>query len=376
MTVGRQQAEQARMRVLGGPDSGVVFVVTSNRVTIGRGEENDVILTDLKASRKHAELVLGTAGFIVRDLGSAHGILVNGKPQKQVPLKSGDKIGLGETVLEFISAEAGATRLMVVPPPQATSVVGTGTSGLTQFIQRPGAQPQGAPKPASSVLGVGGAAPATAGKGSSNFIEKNKKLIMILGVLMALAVMIPEVEKKQNAKRKKYVDPTMDTMQTVGLGPAPVDAATIKAADNHFKECFKEHRASNYLRAKGACDVALQVYPDHALARIYLNRIEKDMEWESIDHLTKARRDLEAARYKSALERLDAIKRLYAQNQSHRFYKEADRLSIGVEKCMKEITEFDKCLNDLRKDLGKDIDAMRKELKDQEKADRAKERRR
>ena len=88
MTVGKQQGELARFRVLGGPDSGVVYVITNARATIGRAEDNDVILSDIKASRKHAELTLVGGTAMIKDMGSSHGFVVNGVQQRQMQLKS------------------------------------------------------------------------------------------------------------------------------------------------------------------------------------------------------------------------------------------------------------------------------------------------
>ena len=48
-TVPRQNNEQSRFKVVKGPDYGSVFVITGQTATIGRGEENDVVISDLKA---------------------------------------------------------------------------------------------------------------------------------------------------------------------------------------------------------------------------------------------------------------------------------------------------------------------------------------
>ena len=53
--VARQAGELARFRVAKGPDRGSIFVLRDSRVTIGRGEDSDIMIGDLKASRFHAE---------------------------------------------------------------------------------------------------------------------------------------------------------------------------------------------------------------------------------------------------------------------------------------------------------------------------------
>jgi pSer/pThr/pTyr-binding forkhead associated (FHA) protein len=76
----KQVGERVRLKVVHGPDSGSLFVVTAPKFTIGRGEENDVVIGDLRASRRHAELVRQPNGmWHLTDLGSQNGVVWNGK---------------------------------------------------------------------------------------------------------------------------------------------------------------------------------------------------------------------------------------------------------------------------------------------------------
>lgn len=77
-------------------------VVLGDRILVlGRDEEADVNLDDKRASRKHCEIRLDGTEFIIRDLGSANGTFVNGQKVSEQPLKNGDRIQIGSTVLEF-----------------------------------------------------------------------------------------------------------------------------------------------------------------------------------------------------------------------------------------------------------------------------------
>lgn len=334
LTLPRQQGERARLRVLGGPDNGNVYVLSSPRVTIGRGEENDVVLSDLKTSRKHAELTLAAggsaAGNVLRDLGSSHGILVNGAPQKQAFLRSGDKIGLGETVIEFVSAEVGATRMFVAPPGRVAANVGTGTSGLTQFIPRPGMY-------ASAAKGGGLGANVV----KASFLEKNKKVLFALAGLMFLTALLPQVEQKQRAKKNAYVEPVELTAERAlgGLTPLQMDPAIIRRAEGYFKEGFREFRARNFIRARTQFETSLQIYPDHALSRIYLSSTNKAMEDEAKAHFNDAKRDEEANRVKMAFLHYDAVRRMFSRDQSNPLFKEADTRALELEKRVKD-SEF------------------------------------
>jgi pSer/pThr/pTyr-binding forkhead associated (FHA) protein len=327
MTVGKQQNELARFRVLGGPDNGVVFVMTGNRVSVGRGPENDIILTDIKASRRHFEVSFNMGIAVLRDAGSQHGVLINGAQQKQATLRTGDKVGIGETVLEFINNELGSTQMIVRPPMNTTSQVGTGTSGLTQFIQRPNSGTGSSLPPNSTVM-----------QKTPTFIERNKKFLLILGALMAIATLLPEVEQKQRKTKNKYLDPNQfDAERSISaLAPPVSDPNATKASDQYFKEGFREYRARNYLRAQVAFETALQVWPDHPLAKVYLDSTKKGMQDEATDHMKAAKRDEEAYRLKDAFMRYDSVKRLYAKDQSNPLYKEAEEQAATLEKKLKE----------------------------------------
>jgi adenylate cyclase len=69
--------------------------------TIGRTPDNQVVIPSREVSRKHAEVILGEAGHVLRDLGSPNGTFVNGKKITEQPLKDGDSITIAGVTLVF-----------------------------------------------------------------------------------------------------------------------------------------------------------------------------------------------------------------------------------------------------------------------------------
>jgi pSer/pThr/pTyr-binding forkhead associated (FHA) protein len=315
LTIPRQPGELARFRALSGPDQGIVFVCTVPTVNIGRGEENELVITDLKASRKHLEIFINNGQVMARDLNSTHGFFVNGIHQVKSILRSGDKVGLGETVLEFIGTEAGAAQLIVQVPVIDKKIYlqeGASSSAVTQMIKSPKSQ---------------------------TFLERNRNLMIILGGLMIVATLLPSVEEKQKIKSNKYLEPAEVEAGGRALSsylPRKTDAETKKNADLAFKEGFREYRAKNYMRALVGFETALQIDPDHALAKLYVNKTKQDMESEAKQEITDAKKDEEANRKPTALERYEAVKRLFAKDQSNPVYKEADTRSTELQKKLKE----------------------------------------
>ena len=68
--------------------------------TIGRNEACDIILADVQVSRRHCILQITSQGLRFRDLNSSNGSMVNGKKVKEGLLKVGDKLKVGNSLLE------------------------------------------------------------------------------------------------------------------------------------------------------------------------------------------------------------------------------------------------------------------------------------
>ncbi|MFO0907184.1 MAG: FHA domain-containing protein [Isosphaeraceae bacterium] len=113
----------ASLFVIQGADQGKRFELASTPISLGRDNSNPIRLHDTEVSRRHAELRRVDDSYRVVDLGSANGTFVNGQPiEQQSPLKSGDRLQLGQTVMLFtegssLSAEReGASRVSVMGP--------------------------------------------------------------------------------------------------------------------------------------------------------------------------------------------------------------------------------------------------------------------
>jgi hypothetical protein len=70
------------------------------KLLIGRDDACDVVLEDLSVSRRHAQLYFRAGSWIVQDLHSTNGILLNDAPIGRSELRPGDRLTLGcETLL-------------------------------------------------------------------------------------------------------------------------------------------------------------------------------------------------------------------------------------------------------------------------------------
>lgn len=74
------------------------------RAVIGRISGSEIEIQDPGASRRHAEIRRDGDEYLVVDLGSTNGTLLNDSPVSESTLEDGDRITIGRTVLEFRKA--------------------------------------------------------------------------------------------------------------------------------------------------------------------------------------------------------------------------------------------------------------------------------
>lgn len=82
------------------PDGQIISIVNQETL-IGRDHSAHVHLRDERVSRLHARIRTIGAGFLLEDLGSTNGTLLNGAPVDSEPLAEGDVISLGGLELQF-----------------------------------------------------------------------------------------------------------------------------------------------------------------------------------------------------------------------------------------------------------------------------------
>jgi hypothetical protein len=98
--------------------SGEVRRVTIERLPfrIGRAEGADLRIDSVEVSREHAEIIERNNMWLVRDLGSTNGTMVNGKPVQEMLLSDGDILRVAETELTFVASVASQFQRMVTQP--------------------------------------------------------------------------------------------------------------------------------------------------------------------------------------------------------------------------------------------------------------------
>lgn len=84
---------------------GRCYALSEPHTEIGRGAESGITLLSSAVSRRHARIVHGADGYVLEDQGSTNGSFLNDghEPVQRSPLRTGDRIKLGDAVLGFIA---------------------------------------------------------------------------------------------------------------------------------------------------------------------------------------------------------------------------------------------------------------------------------
>ncbi|MCK5849807.1 MAG: FHA domain-containing protein [Kiritimatiellae bacterium] len=77
-------------------------------ITIGRDKNADITLDDPECSRIHTAIRYWDDIFVVRDMGSSNGTVLNGKKIDVAQLNPGDVIKIGETELKATAEQVGS----------------------------------------------------------------------------------------------------------------------------------------------------------------------------------------------------------------------------------------------------------------------------
>lgn len=97
----------ARLVRLDGPEAGKRFPLEKDEVTMGKADENDVVVDEGAVAPKHASIVKQSAGFVLKDENQSTGTFVDGVPIRERALENHDVLQIGEARFEYVE---GASR--------------------------------------------------------------------------------------------------------------------------------------------------------------------------------------------------------------------------------------------------------------------------
>jgi DNA-binding NtrC family response regulator len=99
--VTNRRLQLSRLAVVEGPDKGREYSIERERITVGRSLICDLVLDDVAVSGSHFEIRAHEQGFLLRDLDSTNGTFCGDIQVREIWLKHGNLIRVGQSVLRF-----------------------------------------------------------------------------------------------------------------------------------------------------------------------------------------------------------------------------------------------------------------------------------
>ncbi len=295
-----------RILCMTGKNKGTSYFLNDKRLVLGRGENVDIPVLDNKSSREHAELTLFRDCYILTDLGSQNGVLVNELKITQHQLKDGDKFIIGQTVFRY-------NRVTI-------------EQVITQKIEQPLENIE------SNIS-------------DEKSLDANKKRTMIMLTLFAIcAYMIFSIDSDTSKTQKRSSSRDSESMtddeysSQVKKKQKELDKEQEKRVNAAIHKGLREFREKNYYRAMSEFNMARILSPQHALANFYLLKTKQALDNEIQINLLKASYEADALKYKSAIVAFCAVIKLIEDKKDDPRYIRAEKgieemeEKLGIEK--------------------------------------------
>ena len=247
-----------------GPDRGVSYQLLPPKVTIGRGNDNNIAFADPKVSRQAAVIDFSPERIVISDLSSRHALIVNGQNVAEASIKHGDSIQVGDTEFVF-----------------SVEQLQLSANGQPQ-LAAPG-QPLGLRPPPS----MNTARPRNSSASSSDDAAAKLRFYIVLGVVVAGAVYFLNKDKKVAAiepeirtneaieKDIKVTETRIEEITKKRTFKTPEEKTRFEEAQKHYLEGFRDYQKGQWMRAMRSFETAYTIDSEHQLAIRYYKYAEK-----------------------------------------------------------------------------------------------------
>jgi TolB protein len=185
-------------------------------LAIGRAEDNDLQLPDPKVSRHHARIHREGATYMLTDLGSANGTLVNGvRLSAPHALKQGERFTIGDTELTYLEPGQAFEDTVTVPVPAGAAAEARPT--------------RAAPPPSAAAMPE--PEPGGVGRGVTIGLILVGAVVVLAVAAVVLVLLIPELPERVGLVRSPTSTPPPVVVAPTAplVAGTPVDAATATA---------------------------------------------------------------------------------------------------------------------------------------------------
>lgn len=279
-----------RLICLNGPNKGTVYYLNGKRLLLGRGEKTDIPIEDKKTSREHAELVKVNDNYVISDLQSQNGIILNQEKVKQKGLATGDRIQLGRTIYRY--------EIIDIKNPLAV---------LENMLDESKEEDDDDLEDSDE----------------STKKKKKNKLFIGLGLILLALFMMEEDPSVKKAKPKKDFKTVEEKFSNIAEKKDKIDEEIEEKLITLIQRGLREYREKNFFRAINEFNLALILSPNHSRASFYLRRTKQRLDEEIQLNFLRAKRERDSLKYKGAIVSNCAILKLLEGYEADDRYKEA-----------------------------------------------------
>lgn len=271
-------------RQLNGQGKGRIFEMNAPRITIGRTDDNHIVLVDESISRVHAMLELSEgSALVVYDNESRNGVLVNGKKVEASSLKNGDQLQIGNIAFQIFIPNSG--RPLADGP---------------QLAGQPNAAAGGKPTLNKRFILYGGAGLILVSVFVLNQNPEESKKKETLKAEVKESTKTELIAEPNSNPIKGLIDPTKDPIESE-LEKLPWNDTGISESEAYFRRGQRELNNKNFQRAINSFQLALSLNKNHVEAQVSLADAVKASDEDAKNSFEKGIKYYQALQYQRAI---------------------------------------------------------------------------
>ena len=296
-----------RLLCMTGKNKGTSYFLSNKRVVLGRSDKADVQVLDTKSSREHAELALVGGKYVLTDLGSQNGVIVNDLKVSQHRLVDNDKVIIGSTVYKYNSI---VVKNELVPVEE---------EDLEEYEEEEEEEEEVPKKKGKK---------GKKGKKPTDEEARRKKLIMIAFAIVAMTFLLPDEQRKKGPKKAPTKGPSasLEDDGPKGFGDNEgMDKELRVKLGAIIHRGRREMREQNYFRAIEQFNLALILDPNNGEASFLLNKTKQRLDDQIKAIMAKGAQEENSLKYLGAIKQYcQVISYLQDYKEEDERYKQAE----------------------------------------------------
>ncbi|MDO9181651.1 MAG: FHA domain-containing protein [Bacteriovorax sp.] len=297
-----------RFLCMTGPNKGKVYYLIGKRIIIGRGENADIQIGDVKISREHAELSFSDHSYTITDLGAQNGIVVNDNKVKQKKLEDSEKVVIGQTVFKYNIIIIANTEIALVSDGNSRALTKDAKLNKNKIQLKSNGNSNDTPSQKTSAE------------------KKTSPKVLIMGgvVVLVLYVLLGKYDsaKVVKAKKSKYVSDFYN-VELVSKKISHDDSDSKKKLDSYIHSGRREFGEGNYFRAMEDFRLALLISPNDGHASFYLSKAKQRLDEDIEKNFLKGKQEYESKKLQASIVSYCSVVQLIQNYPNDERYKNA-----------------------------------------------------